>query len=120
MAKLPNAEKGLVPEAKITRYLLDLTSKQGKGKAQFFMRFGFTMSSWELLAAALKQHAMTHDVTDTRETPYGTHYVVEGELQTPDGRLPQVRSVWKIETGDTVPSLVTAYPLEELTDHETL
>jgi hypothetical protein len=120
MAKLPKAEKAFVPEAKITRYLLDLTSKHGKGKAQFFMLFGFTMSSWELLAAALKRHGMTHDVTDTRETSYGTHYVVEGELQTPDGRRPQVRSVWKLEMDDTIPSLVTAYPLEELTDDETL
>jgi hypothetical protein len=120
MARLPNAEKAIVPEAKITRYLLDLTSEQGKSKAQFFILFGFTMSAWELLAAALRQHGMTHEVADHRETRYGIHYVVDGSLQTPDGRRPQVRSVWKIETGDTVPSLVTAYPLEEVTDDETL
>lgn len=77
MARLPNGDKALVPQAKITRYLLDLTSKQGRTKAQFFL---------------------------------------EGELQTPDQRNPQIRSVWKIERGETIPLLVTAYPLGERKD----
>jgi hypothetical protein len=63
------------------------------------------------LAAAFKQHALAHDVANTCQTPYGVHYSVEGVLVTPDERNPQVRSVWKIEKGETIPSLVTAYPL---------
>lgn len=113
MAKLPNAEKSIVPEAKITRYLLDLTSKHGRSKAQFFMAFGFTMETWDRLATALKRHALAHEVASTRQTPYGVHYNVEGTLETPDMRNPQVRSVWKIQRGDTIPMLVTAYPLDE-------
>lgn len=113
MAKLPNADNATVPPAKITHYLLSLTSKHGKAKAQFFLAFGFTIEAWETLAAALLQHARGHDVTSTRETPYGTHYSIEGVLQTPDGRNPFVRSVWKIETGKRVPSFVTAYPEDE-------
>ena len=111
MSKLPNADKAVVPQAKITQYLLSLTSKNGKTKAQFFLAFGFTIEAWETLATALKQHAMSYEVASTRETPYGIHYNVEGELETPDGRNPVVRSVWKIETDETVPALVTAYPL---------
>ncbi|MBX3063591.1 MAG: hypothetical protein KF726_11480 [Anaerolineae bacterium] len=114
MAKLPTGDQAVVPEAKITRYLLDLTSKQGKPKAQFFIAFGFTMEVWELLATALKQHALAHDIASVRETRYGIHYNIEGELQTPDERNPRVRSVWKIEKDATIPALVTAYPLDEL------
>ena len=111
MSKLPNGEHAIVLLEKITRYLLDLTSKQGKPKAQFFLAFGFTIETWETMATALKQHAITHEIASTRETPYGIHYNVEGELETPDNRNPQVRSVWKIEKGETVPVLVTAYPV---------
>lgn len=28
------------------------------------------------------------------DSPYGTRYSVDGELQTPSGRLPRVRTVW--------------------------
>ena len=118
MSRLPNGEQAIVPQEKITRYLLDLTSKHGKSKAQFFLAFGFTIEAWETMAASLKQHAMTHDVASTRETPYGIHYTVEGALETPDHRNPQVRSVWNIEAGETIPALVTAYPVR--TDHEAI
>lgn len=110
MAKLPNSDQAIVSEAKITRYLLDLTSKQGKPKAQFFIVFGFTMEAWQDLATALKRHALTHDVASTRETPYGTHYVIAGTLLTPDGRNPIIKTVWKILNDEQIPSFVTAYP----------
>ena len=54
--KLLNHGKVIVPQAKITRYLLDLTSKDGRGKAIFFLSFGFTLDKWEVLGEALKQH----------------------------------------------------------------
>lgn len=120
MGKLPNGDRAIVPEAKITRYLLDLTSKEGKAKARFFIAFGFTRDAWEMLAEALKQHALAHAVASTRKTAYGIHYNVEGELQTPDARNHQVRSVWKIGMGETVPALVTAYPLDERQTDATL
>jgi hypothetical protein len=36
---------------------------------------------------------------------------IEGALQSPDERNPEIRSVWIIENDDDVPKLVTAYPL---------
>jgi len=112
VTKLPNGDKAIVPQAKITHYLLDLTSKDGESKARFFLAFGFTINAWEIMAAALKQHAATHEIASTRETAYGIHYSIEGALATPDQRNPQVRSVWKIEADEIIPALVTAYPLE--------
>jgi len=32
----------------------------------------------------------------------------------PDGRSPLVRAVWLVESGEDVPRLVTAYPLEKI------
>ena len=101
--KLPNADQTIVPEAKITRYLLDLTSPKGKSKAVFFRAFGFTIEQWQVMADALKQHAATYEVASTEADEHGTRYVIEGVLNTPDGRNPQVRAVWIIREDETDP-----------------
>jgi hypothetical protein len=110
--KLPNAEKAVVAERKLTSYLLDETHPSGKHKAAFFKRFGFETEKWTVLKMALLQHATAHEIAGTLRTEEGTHYVLEGDLQTPDGRNPQVRSVWAIDTGSDVPRFITAYPLD--------
>lgn len=109
--KLPNHERALVPREKITDYLLSPIHKDGRGKAAFFSRFGFTPESWQTLAGALLRHAARHEVAKADATPFGTRYVVEGGLETPDGRAPLVRVVWFVETGEETPRLATAYPL---------
>jgi hypothetical protein len=111
--KLPNLEKAVVPEAKIIRYLLNLESENGKTKARFFLSFGFTIETWEIMAQAIKQHAGIHDVAKIEiRPPFGVHYVVEGSLITPDGRNPKVRVVWIIDEDSHIPRLVSAYPLQ--------
>jgi hypothetical protein len=110
--KLPNYEQAIVSQKKITKYLLSLTHPDGKSKAKFFLRFGFTENDWETMAIALINHATHHELAKIEESPFGMRYVVEGILITPDGRNPEVRSIWFIATGDNVPKLVSAYPLE--------
>jgi hypothetical protein len=114
--KIPNVAQAIVPERKMTDYLLSLTHRDGRSKATFFLRFGFTADEWEDLADALRRHAADYDIAEREDTPFGTSYAVEGRLLTPDGRSPQVRVVWFIETGETIPRLVTAYPLKGTRD----
>lgn len=64
-----------------------------------------------MLDQALRRHAADHEIAKTEETPFGTRYVVEGPLQSPDGCNPMVRVVWFVERGETIPRLTTAYPL---------
>jgi len=109
--KLPHHEDAVVPQAKITGYLLSPTHRDGRSKADFFTRFGFSADSWEELATALLRHAAEHEVTRIEDSPFGTRYVVEGALPAPDGRAPLLCSVWFIETGEQIPRFVTAYPL---------
>lgn len=111
--KLPRYEQAVIHEHKIVRYLLDETHPTGRHKAVFFKRFGFSLDEWPVLVDALLAHAATHDVAGMMETPEGMHYVVEGELQTPDHRNPSVRSVWTIDIGSQRPRFITAYPLEK-------
>jgi hypothetical protein len=110
--KLPNPDKLMVEREKIVDYLLNPTHRYGASKARFFTHFGFQMEAWEQLAQALRDHGRKHDVTRTRETGFGPRYEVEGKLNCPNGRHPQVRSVWQLDDGAVAPRLLTAYPLE--------
>jgi hypothetical protein len=38
--------------------------------------------------------------------------VIEGRLRAADGRQPNLRSIWFVDTGTDAPRLVTAYPLK--------
>jgi len=111
--KLPNAERALVEREKIIGYLLNPTHRYGASKARFFGAFGFRAEHWEIFAQALRQHGQNHDVTRVRETGFGPRYEIEGELHTPDGRHPRVRTVWQLDYGVAAPRLITAHPLEE-------
>ncbi len=108
--KLPNHEQATVSQRKITDYLLSSTHRDGRSKATFFHRFGFSANAWDVFAAALRRHAADHAVVEIEDTPFGTSYTVEGTLTAPDGRTPRVRVVWFVERGETIPRLVTAYP----------
>jgi len=90
---------------------LSFTHRDGRHKAAFFTRFGFSADNWEIMAAALLHHASENEVVRIEASPFGARYVVEGELRTPDGRNPEVRVVWFIAQNDFAPYLVTAYPL---------
>jgi hypothetical protein len=71
---------------------------------------GFTPDSSLLFARALLRIAEMGKVVETVGTPFGTKYVVEGNLETP--RMERVRliTVWIILAEENVPRFVTAYP----------
>jgi hypothetical protein len=107
--KLPNLDQAYVPPDKITKYLL--SEENSGGKAEFFIRFGFSMAKWEVLAHALYDHAVAHEVNWILDDEHGTKYVIEGELIAPDERRPFIRTIWLIEKGQSAARFITAYPI---------
>jgi hypothetical protein len=108
--KLPNAERAIVAPEKIVAYLLNPANQQNRGKAAFFFAFGFTAASWRVLGDAFRAQAVRYDVDGMREDVYGVRYTITGPLDTPDGRNPNVLSVWQIDAGTTAPRFISAYP----------
>lgn len=98
-----------VDEAKIAAYLLNISSSHGK--AAFFLAFGFHPDDWESMADVLKRQARSHPITVVVDSPHGTRYSVDGELETPSGRRPRVRTVWIRETDSDELRLITAHPI---------
>lgn len=109
--KLLNTDRLVVEREKIVDYLLNPAHRYGASKARFFGEFGFRLEEWRRLADALHEHGCAHDVVRTVETGFGPRYTVEGELKTPSGRRPRVRSVWQMDQGAVAPRLISAYPL---------
>jgi uncharacterized protein DUF6883 len=109
--KLPDPELAQVETSKVTEYLLCPSHPDGRSKAAFFIRFGFRVEDWQILAEALRGHGTTNPVVKVDDTAFGTRYTVEGKILSPDGRNPRIRTVWLIETGGSGARLITAYPI---------
>ena len=82
-----------MPGSKLAHYLLNVDHPKGGPKARFFLAFGFDPARPEVMAEALILHA-----TDARCVPRPAEsgpyrrMIVEGPMETPDGRRPRVRS----------------------------
>lgn len=107
--ELPFAHRLRVDESKITGYLL--SHSNGQGKAAFFLGFGFQPENWMTLADALTKLAQSNPVVAEVDSPYGKRYSVDGELHTPSGGRPKVRTVWILEHDSDRPRLITAHPV---------
>ena len=107
--RLPNAEQAVVAREKITDYLLSFTSTRGRAKAYFFVRFGFEANRWEEIADALLLHCRQNPVAHIKATDFGIQYAIIGLMKTPDGREPNVRTVWQIDYGYNYPRFISAY-----------
>ena len=108
--KVPNAVSAIVPERKITGYLLNRVHEKGGPKARFFLGHGYTHEDWQQLTNDLWRHVQTNECTGSRPTWEGTNYEVVGDLTMPDGMTIAVVTVWYIPEGGTRPQLVTAHP----------
>jgi len=106
--KMPNNTEAVVDANKITDYLLSDTNEIGKHKAKFFKSFGFDESSPTIFEEALKTHAVEREIVNNNDTPFGTKYKFECDIETPD-RNPCIVSVWIIENDTEEPRLITAY-----------
>jgi len=111
--EFPNHQNAVASEHKLAGYLLSSLHAYGRHKAAFFTRFGFSADAWETLARALLEHASQNEVVRIEDSPFGNSYIINGQLLTPDTRNPRVCAIWFIQTGEEVPDLVTAYPLEQ-------
>lgn len=78
--KLPHAANARVERKKIVEYLLSSSHPDGRAKAGFFIRFGFSSEEWKIFAQALRKHGRSRDVHDSLVSRYGTRYSVDGLL----------------------------------------
>ena len=107
--KVPNEEAARIDEAKLREYLLSPTHPVGRFKAQFFRRLGYSRDDHHVLASDLLA-LLQNEIATTTENEFGTKYVVSGWIETPNGEVQRIVTVWMTRVGEDSPDLVTAYP----------
>jgi hypothetical protein len=110
--KLPNWEQAYIQPQKLTGYLLSEIHPVGRSKAALFRAFGFNEATVSMLERELLKLAYLQEVQETITTPYGTKYVLDGDIQTPQNRVLKLRTVWIIDSGQVAPRFVTAHPIK--------
>lgn len=110
--KLPYLEQAVVPEAKLTGYLLNPLHPKGRSKAAFLLHVGFTPERADELRRALLAAAGEVDMVEI-VSPYGLKYTGAGVLRTPTGTDVAFRTMWVLLDNVPPPFFVTAYPAQE-------
>lgn len=109
-AKLPAAERAFVDPRKLLAYLLANSHPEGRHKAAFFARLGFTRENWKELARELRRIARTGIVEVERPNAYGISYRVGGSVLGASGDTAEIVTVWIVLHGEGFPRFVTAFP----------
>lgn len=107
---MPNSANADIPDLKLTGYLLSETHPDGMAKARLLRSAGYNQRNSDTLKQDLLAIARNGLVTDVISNEYGTKYVVDGELNSPDGIVLQMRTIWIVAVGQVRPRLVTLYP----------
>ena len=107
--RLPFADQAIVPESKLTGYLLSASHPEGRHKARFFRSVGFNLDDSDLLRAGLLRLAQSTEMEESL-FPYGAKYVGVGGLTSPSGVTIPLLTVWILRDNMPPPLFVTAYP----------
>lgn len=101
----------IIPDSKITHYLL--VQKARNDKSKFLAQAGFTQANSGALKAAIQAQAIAREAIEDRSNEYGTFYQVEGNLVGPNGVKLSVVTVWLQRRIDDKFQFVTLKPLKE-------
>jgi len=97
----------VIPDAKLTQYLLIFQEKDDKSK--FLARAGFTLANPEQLKQAIRELITQNEAILDRTNHYGAFYRVEGNLIGLTKTL-LVVTVWLERTQDGTIQFITLLP----------
>ena len=98
----------IIPEDKLTRYLLAPRPRNDKSK--YLARAGFTLLNWQALLEELQRLTREVEVVEDITHEYGTFYLVEGRIKGPNGLEPDLITVWLKSAEDNRFRFITLKP----------
>lgn len=106
--------EAVMPDGKFTKYLFDLSHKDGGGKAKFFIEtLGFDPEDWRFLAAQFYDGLLLSEPHDLEvkhwDQDFGAQFNVYIRVRSRTGADAIVRTGWILRPG-RLPQLVTAVP----------
>lgn len=110
LARLPRHESALIPTPKLRDYLLDLEHPVGRHKALYLARLGFSRRGWSALEAEIRSLIAREPAWAFPVGPHGQKLRVRGTIRGPWRHSGSLVTFWILETPESVPRFVTAYP----------
>jgi hypothetical protein len=104
--KIPS--DAIIPEAKLTQYLL--VPKARNDKSKFLAQAGFTLENPDMLLRALRALIAQVDAVLDRTEEYGIYYQVIGILEGINGINLNVITIWIYRIADRQYQFVTLIP----------
>ena len=101
----------VIPDGKITHYLLVLKAKDDK--SQFLAQAGFTQNNPDLLKAAIRELANNVEAIPDIQNEYGQFFLVIGEITGLGDRQLSVTTVWLQRAIDQKFQFITLKPYKE-------
>lgn len=98
----------IIPESKLTKYLL--VSKSRNDKSRFLAQGGFNLKNWQKLKIAIQQLNRSVEAVRGRTDEYGTFYRVYGELQGVNKINLSVVTIWLKRQSDSKFQFITLIP----------
>ena len=100
-------ENALIPQAKLTQYLLVKLTKNDK--SGYLAQAGYTIDNWKQLKEKLRQQ-LSLPATLDHETNFGTIYKIEGVLKGANGINLNIATFWIIDRETKETKFVTLLP----------
>lgn len=109
--KLIEKYRILIPDHKISNYLLSPTHPVERYKARFFLECGFKIGEWQLLQKFIYSIAKDNEVLESIATEYGTKFVVVGSLIALNRKSYSIKTIWMNSHNNRNAIFVTAYSI---------
>lgn len=107
---LPAFDKAIIPDSKITGYVLNKNHPVGKNKAIAFVKYlGYTVEDKDQLVSDLRVGIGRYKCAIRAKTKYGQPYKVTMVIKGINGKYARVKTGWIINNGTAIPRLITAY-----------
>ena len=109
---LPNVASASIPEKKLSGYALNSEHPIGRNKARVFKAaLGFTDADAASLERQIILKLPFYPASIGKKDQYGQRYTVDMPITGKNGQTRIIRTGWIIKTGESSPTLTTAYVL---------
>jgi hypothetical protein len=103
--------EAIIPDDKLTRYLLVYKARNDKSK--FLAQAGFTLQNPEALRSALQTLIATHEAIADITNEYGNFYQVSGIITGTNGISLSVITIWLKRQANSNFQFITLKPRKE-------
>jgi hypothetical protein len=107
--RLPDAERAVVPVAKLRDYSLNPAHPEGKHKARVFRSaLGLTTADAELLRRMILDAILSYEAVEQPPNAFGRRFVVDFNVPGVRGQV-TIRSTWLIRNDEDFPRLTSCF-----------